>query len=454
MRTILLFVLIIISVIAQTQEVIVTLTARYNQNNVSLDTIILENITQPNIAVLAPLPVGIDSYQVDLLHGKIIYGLNEKNDGFGIFPDINQPGNLQIRFVLLENETFRFLFYSINGKLLHDENLMCNSGTTLVKINPGKEPACILRIESKKHKTSFKCTGNPDGKEDISIRQETQNSGVQLNKKSSGLLVPFEFVFTPGDKVKFTAIKNGLYSNFKTSKPVNHDSVFIKLGSPCVVQPVVYDFDQNAYQTVQIGDQCWFRENLKTKHYADGTPLVDGTGIGDFCNDFNTKYWFDYNDDPSLSSIYGRLYTGSAVMNSKVYPSQWDTTHYQGICPNGWHMPNDQEWMSLEVFLGMGVERFTPERWRGTNQGDLLKATDIVWKNNGYGTDDYGFNGLPAGIRGCNNRFDEFGVFESWWTGTSFGFGLVYRMLGNYTSQIYKGSLPTDSGFSCRCIKN
>ena len=62
MRTILLFVLLIISVIAKTQEVIVTLTARYNQNNVSLDTIILENITQPNIAVLAPLPVGIDSY--------------------------------------------------------------------------------------------------------------------------------------------------------------------------------------------------------------------------------------------------------------------------------------------------------------------------------------------------------------------------------------------------------
>ena len=132
--------------------------------------------------------------------------------------------------------------------------------------------------------------------------------------------MPFEFVFTPGDKVRFTAVKTGLYSNFKTSKPVNQDSVFIKLGSPCVAQPVVYDFDQNVYQTVQIGDQCWFRENLKTKHYADGTPLVNGTGIGDFCHDYSTKYWFEYNDDPSLSSIYGLLTKvgGKEILESQL----------------------------------------------------------------------------------------------------------------------------------------
>ena len=57
------------------------------------------------------------------------------------------------------------------------------------------------------------------------------------------------------------------------------------------------------------------RENMNTTHYADGTELIDGTGVG-FINPGSTiKYWFNYEDNPENSVVYGRLYTWCAVMN-------------------------------------------------------------------------------------------------------------------------------------------
>lgn len=78
----------------------------------------------------------------------------------------------------------------------------------------------------------------------------------------------------------------------------------------------VTDYDNNEYLTVQIGDQILMAENLKTTHYSDGTPLVDGTSAGDITGNYTTKYYFWYdNDSASYAETYGALYTWAAVMN-------------------------------------------------------------------------------------------------------------------------------------------
>ena len=68
--------------------------------------------------------------------------------------------------------------------------------------------------------------------------------------------------------------------------------IFFALTGFTKAQTTVTDFDGNIYQTVVIGNQVWMKENLNSTHYADGTPLVDGTGAGDISGDYTTKYYF------------------------------------------------------------------------------------------------------------------------------------------------------------------
>ena len=134
------------------------------------------------------------------------------------------------------------------------------------------------------------------------------------------------------------------------------------------VTPPLTDYDGNVYQTVQIGNQLWMRENLKTTRYADGTALINGTGAGDLSLDYTTRYYFAYNDNESYVATYGRLYTWAAAMNGAT-GSETDTGEVQGVCPDGWHMPGDDEWKELEMYLGMTEREAYTTEWRGINEG-------------------------------------------------------------------------------------
>ncbi len=123
--------------------------------------------------------------------------------------------------------------------------------------------------------------------------------------------------FDPGDVVRFTVVKIGLHRNFASLKPKNNDSVRIILSAPCAGTATVTDFDGNVYITVQIGTQCWLKENMHAKHYSYGTALVYGTGVG---------------------NIYGDVLTPFAGTS-------------QGICPDGWHVSTSGDWCLMDKFL-------------------------------------------------------------------------------------------------------
>ena len=198
------------------------------------------------------------------------------------------------------------------------------------------------------------------------------------------------------------------------------------------------------YETVQIGEQCWFAENLRAENYENGDAIpaglsdsdwssatsgataIFGEGISD-C--FESSPLGDSCEEFWSLSQYGRLYNWFAVDDVR------------GLCPDDWHVPTDNEWTSMTSFLG-------GESVAGTQ----MKSTD-GWPG-GNGTNSSGFSGLPGGQRNPNGYFNLAGLAGIWWSSTYDDSAPLRRDLysnDEFVSRFY-GAL-TD-GLSVRCIKD
>ncbi len=142
------------------------------------------------------------------------------------------------------------------------------------------------------------------------------------------------------------------------------------------------DIDGNVYRTIKIGNQWWLAENLKVTHYRNGNPIIkliaDEPNWSSWASMLNGACCaYEYND--SLANIYGYLYNWFAVADPRK------------ISPEGWHVPNDDEWNSLIKFLG----------GESVAGGKLKEAGTSHWlsPNNGA-TNESGFTAFPGGERG------------------------------------------------------
>jgi len=209
-----------------------------------------------------------------------------------------------------------------------------------------------------------------------------------------------------------------------------------------------FTFDGYAYDLVAIGDQCWFAENLRTEHYANGDAIPGELSNGEWANANETHLGAQavYNNDASNLPDYGRLYNWYAVDDSR------------GLCPTGWHVPTDGEWMTLEMELGMSESDANSGGWRGTDQGTQMKSSpsdDPSWD----GTNTSGFSGLAGGYRYINGVSYHGGNYGYYWSSSlsSYCAGCSwYRRLGVYSSVDRQNgfSYYMGSGMSVRCLKD
>ena len=204
------------------------------------------------------------------------------------------------------------------------------------------------------------------------------------------------------------------------------------------------DIDGNVYNTVQIGDQVWMAENLKVRHYNDGTEIPTGHSDEEWA-DLETGAYADYDDNKSNADTYGRLYNWFAVGTGN-------------LAPEGWHVPTDEEWKELEMALGMSENDANEDEDRGTDQGSQLAGNADLWddgdlKNNAnFGTS--GFNALPGGYRyyfyGGYNSMGYGGYF---WSFTEHGsYDAWYRKLHYYGSEMRLSYYSKDFGFAVRLV--
>jgi len=238
-----------------------------------------------------------------------------------------------------------------------------------------------------------------------------------------------------------------------TCSPLYSDTLHITV-FVCGISTVA-DYEGSIYNTVQIGDQCWMKENMKTNHYADGTELIDGTNAGNVNNDFTTRYWFAYNNDTINKQAYGLLYTWAAVMNGAA-SSNANPSGVQGICPDSWHVPSDNEWMQLELFLGMNQSMLTYNGYRGTTEGGKLKESEYTYWNypNTGANNQSHFTARGGGIR-VDSTFYGIKAEGQWWTSTQWGPNdSNLRQLLYDHEDIARYQVIKWEGSSVRCIKN
>jgi uncharacterized protein (TIGR02145 family) len=428
-------------------QVVVTLQARYLGAPVALDSILIENLSRPSVAALHA-PPGITSYDIDLLTGMIINGITAPSMVTGSRLLVCQPGYAQFRLVTNGPENVTVSLFDLSGNLLHTWEEKTAGGSTLIDLFAGFGHMNICTIKTRNCSESFKIIGN------LNHYTACRFSRYEMPMKSvTG------FDFAAGDRVRFTAIKAGMHRNTATTLPKNDDSIHIFLSVPCPGEPILTDIDGNHYNTVLILDKCWMKENLRVKHYADGSPVPDGTGVGNIDLQYWVKYWFAYNDEPANVPAYGLLYTAAAAVKGEL-------NYTQGICPDGWHVSTDIDWCEMEMHYDATIHVCTsgPDYiigWIGSNiRNKLMEYDSLHWIALKYANgvaNESGFTAMPGGARA--QTFYGLGTSGQWWANgpTSHGFFDKYampaRVLASWESSVWREWADTFLGKSVRCVK-
>ncbi len=201
-------------------------------------------------------------------------------------------------------------------------------------------------------------------------------------------------------------------------------------------------YDGRTYDLVEIGGQCWFAENLATDQYRNGESIPTGLDNNAWSTTTNGAYAI-YNNDPANDATYGKLYNWYTTVDSR------------GLCPTGWHVPTDCEWMYLEGSLGLSITDQETLGWRGTNEGGAMKATTNWASPNTGATNSSGFTGLPGGYRDGNGTYNYIGYLGSWWSSTEYdSYYAWYRTLYSNDSLVNRYDVTKHYGFSVRCVRD
>jgi uncharacterized protein (TIGR02145 family) len=193
------------------------------------------------------------------------------------------------------------------------------------------------------------------------------------------------------------------------------------------------DVDGNAYKTVTIGSQVWFSENLKTTRLNDGQNIPQATDNSAWTNLTGAGYCWYNNDKAVYGSTYGALYN-------------WYAVNTGNLCPAGWHVPTDTDWIALTDYLG-GVN---------VAGGKLKEAGLSHWETpNTAATNEVGFNALPGGHRAGYGGFGYNGSYGYWWSGSGFDDANAWlRRLNKDSAEASRMYSEKDWGRSVRCVKD
>ena len=241
----------------------------------------------------------------------------------------------------------------------------------------------------------------------------------------------------------------------------------------CPAAPTVTDHEGNVYATVQIGNQCWMRDNLRTTTSpSTGTYLIPAANAN-YTNTGKQARW--YNNDPATYAPmnYGLLYNWNAAVdtfNTAYGETSVNTSNSnavsvtfigprRGICPAGWHLPSDAEWTQLTNYVSSqsdyvcgSVISSIAKALAGTTGWSTSSGTCDVGNDPSL-NNATGFSAVPAGV--CiNSQYESAGFSAVFWSSAQTSTNAWCRALNYYDAHVSGGNDGKRNGFSVRCLRD
>ena len=338
----------------------------------------------------------------------------------------------RVEFTLPEAGMTSVMIYDYSGRTLNRYREYLSKGLHTFTVSGIKEGIYFIRIISGKYSIGSRLVCSGSNENNVIITHENSYQAGELLPGVKGTHAELFMQYNEGDRLKITGYSE-IYSTVIIDVPTQSKDItfnFIK----CT------DGDGNNYPVVKIGDQIWMAENLKTTSYKNLTSIPNVMNSIDWAN-LTTPGYCWYDNDISNKNIYGGLYN-------------WYAVNTGDLCPTGWHVPSDDEWHQMILYLD-GSATLLEER-ESRIAADNLKETGIThWNYPNAGTDDAGFKALPGGYRRYTGEFGGTTDNGNWRTSTQYdATGVWYRYMFTDSGDVYRKITNMQAGYSVRCIKD
>ena len=268
----------------------------------------------------------------------------------------------------------------------------------------------------------------------------SETTNVSISPTGDTLTIGGNSVIVPGISAANPTINGGLGSQVLTGNTTCADEYISVTG--CGGQ-TSFTYDGRTYDLVEIGGQCWFADNLATDQYRNGDPIPTGLNNASWSTTINGAYSI-FNNDPANDVTYGKLYNWYTAVDTR------------GLCPTGWHVPTDCDWMFLEGSLGMSIMDQQFIGWRGSNEGGYLKSSSYWDLPNTGTTSNSGFAALPGGSRSWNGiGYTGKGTNAFFWSQSESSSNDSFQRWVAFNLSTINYSAPDKHyGFSIRCVRD
>ena len=466
------FILLILCINVFAQTVTLTFTGNRCGERVQLDSVVITNFTRnwtetiywPDTVLTITNGTGIDNYS--------------GNGEFGLSQNKPNPfnGTTDVYLTLTNTGTVTLEIVDVNGQMVvetfHETSLPI--GTHQFRISLSAAGTYIMTAHQNGEKSSIKMVNhggnNGNGIESMDIVKTPYYDAPTIPTPKSGTRGNITQPFNYGDWMDYVGYHTfggvklesehigGAQGPSQTHQlSFTNDMAGIDFSSfaiSCPDAPTVTDIDGHVYNTIQIGQQCWMKENLRTTRYADNTIIPVGS-----TDSYTEPYRYAPNGDESNVLYYGFLYNWPAVMNG-AESSNTNPSGVQGVCPTGWHVPSYAEWWQLTQYV-----KSIPWYLCDCNTDNIAKAlaSPTGWDNSTStcavgntpsSNNATGFSALPAG--NYNGSYSSFGGYEAFgscaffWSATSPDY--ISLSSGYAIAHLYYYN--ESAGYSVRCLRD
>lgn len=474
MKKFLLFAFImLLSTFFYAQTVTLTFTGSENAYNqhIQLDRVVISNLTRnwqetifwPDTVLTMQVGTGIDDIAGAMDYSSIQLLQNNPNPF---------TSTTEVSIMAANEGTVSVDIADINGRIIAANEYSQQPGILQFRVTLATAGTYVMTARQNGHTSSIKmvCNGGTEVNKieytgsaemrDLAFSKspELHNAPKYTTTNSFALGDQMEYVgYATIDGMEFESIHATWVQTESQDITLYFD---FSLNQPCPGAATVTDIDNNTYNTVRIGDQCWMKENLRTTRYADGTTIALGSSTST-----TTKYRYYPNNDESNVATYGYLYNWNAVMGASSSSSA-NPSGVQGICPDGWHVPSNAEFHQLKYFVSSrsqyvcGDDNTYIAKALASVEGWNSSSEQCAVGNNSSTNNMTGFSALPAGIRFASASF--FGEFARFWSSTKMpeNSSLAFYMQLSYDKAfvlddewMYGGNAIV-SGHSVRCVRN